>query len=193
MTLIDKRDGLTLIEILIILAVIGVLLAMGGSLASKFASYRSVDRVTTSISSTLQFVKLKAARQGLEYQAVLTFDPDAETLTIVTQRGNSNRGSDNYEDETSLTISVVNGVTVSPVNRTINFNPNGTLGGASGTIRITPSTDTKIKRCGRVVVSPFGRIRVVQGNWKSSPPPGVCCPIYDSPPGACEPGCTCPE
>ena len=175
MTLISKKDGFSLIELLVIVGIIGVLLAMGGIFSAQYANRRSVDRVTTTISSTLQFVKLKAARQGLEYRAVLTYDPTQETLTIVTLRGDSNRGSTSYQDETSQTIGVVNVVTISPTTRTFDFNPNGTLGGASGTININPTNNENGERCGRVVVSPFGRIRVIQGNWNSS---GGSCESY---------------
>ncbi|HEX3036937.1 MAG TPA: prepilin-type N-terminal cleavage/methylation domain-containing protein [Thermodesulfobacteriota bacterium] len=177
MTFISKKDGFSLIELLVIVGIIGILLAMGGIFSAKYANRRSVDRVTTTISSTLQLVKLKAGRQGLEYQAVLTYDPTAETLTVVTERGNSNRGSTNYEEETSQTIEVVDGITISPTNRTFNFNPNGTLGGASGTINVTPTSGEDRERCGRVVVSPFGRISVIQGNWNSSG--SGSCEAYD--------------
>lgn len=171
MTSIGKRDGFSLIELLVIVGIIGVLLAMGGIFSAQYANRRSVDRVTTTISSTLQLVKLKAGRQGLEYRAVLTYDPTEETLTIVTRRGDSNRGSASYQDETSQTIQVVNSVTISPANKTFDFNPNGTLGGppnGAGTINISPTSGENRERCGRVVVSPFGRISVIQGNWDSS-------------------------
>lgn len=163
MNFIEKREGITLIEVLIVSVIMGVVITITGTISGKFAERRSVDRVTTAISSTLYITKLKALRHGLEYQAVFTFVPEKKTLTIVTERGNSNRGSDKYEEETSQTIRVRDGVIINPPNKAYNFNPNGTLGGASGTVRIEP-TSKNIKRCGRIVVSPFGRIRVIQGN-----------------------------
>jgi len=166
-SLLKDREGFNLIEVLLVTGIIGIVLALAGNLSGKFAGRRSIDRITANVSSTLQIVKLKALRHGLEYQAVFTFDSNEKTLNIVTQRGNSNRGSDRYEEETSQKIRVKEGVVVTPANRRFNFNPNGTLGGVSGNITIRP-TNNNTKRCGRIVVSPFGRIRVVQGNWNGT-------------------------
>jgi Tfp pilus assembly protein FimT len=164
MDFIGKKEGITMIEVVIVSVIIGVIIAITGTISGKFADRRSVDRITMNISSTLQIMKLKALRHGLEYQAAFAFNSGEKTLTIVTQRGNSNRGSDEYENETSQTIRVEEGLTITPANKTYNFNPNGTLGGTSGTVTIRPTTEN-ITRCGRIVVSPFGRIRVIQGNW----------------------------
>ncbi len=164
---IKRREGFNLIEVLLAMAIISALLASAGALSSKFADRRAVDRITANISSTLQLVKLKSLRHGLEYQAVFTFDSEEKILNILTQRGNSNRGSDRYEEETSQEIRVKEGVIISPANRRFNFNPNGTLGGLSGTVTIR-TANNNIRRCGRIVVSPFGRIRVVQGNWNGT-------------------------
>ena len=177
MTLIRNREeeGLTLIEILAVVAVMGVVIAIAGSISGEFAERRSVDRVTTAISSTLYISKLKALREGLEYQTILSYDPAGRTLTIVTQRGDSNKKSNNYVELTSQTINVRQGITVTPFNKTYNFNPNGTLGGASGTITIKPEDGSRVNRCGGIIVSPFGRIRVIQGNWNRGN--SVCQPI----------------
>ncbi|MBI2485485.1 MAG: prepilin-type N-terminal cleavage/methylation domain-containing protein [Deltaproteobacteria bacterium] len=141
MNFIEKREGITLIEVLIVSVIMGVIITITGTISGKFAERRSVDRVTTAISSTLYITKLKALRHGLEYQAVFTFVPENKTLTIETERGNSNRGSDIYEKETSQTIRVTEGITITPATRKYNFNPNGTLGGASGTVRIEPTSE----------------------------------------------------
>jgi hypothetical protein len=113
----------------------------------------------------------------LEYQAVLTFDSTAKTLTILTQRGNSNRGtcSTCYITESSQIIDVKQ-VTLSPTSKTFNFNPDGTLGGASGTVNIQPASGKNGERCGQVVANLFGRIRIVEGNWISSS--SSCSPVY---------------
>jgi Tfp pilus assembly protein FimT len=161
---IEKEEGITMSEILIVSMVIAVVIGITGAISTKFAERRSVDRITMNISSTIQIVKLKALRHGLEHQAAFAFNSGEKTLTIVTQRGNSNRGSDEYENETAQTIRVEEGIAIIPPNKTYNFNPNGTLGGTSGTVTIRPTTQN-ITRCGRIVVSPFGRIRVIQGNW----------------------------
>jgi Tfp pilus assembly protein FimT len=177
MAFMDKRDGFSVIELLFIMGVASILMVMGGILAGKFAKRHSTDSVTRTISSSLQLIKLKSAKQGLEYQAVLTFDSTAKTLTIVTQKGNSNRStcSTCYVTESSQIISVKQ-VTLSPTSKTFNFNPDGTVGGASGTINIQPASGNNGERCGQVVVSPFGRISIVEGNWNSSS--SSCSPVY---------------
>lgn len=164
MDFIKKKEGITMIEVVIVSVIIGVVIAVSGTISAKLADRRSVDRITMNMSSTLQIMKLKALRHGLEHQADFGFDLGKKTLTIKTWRGNSNRGSNEYENETSQTIRVEEGLTITPPNKTYNFNPNGTLGGTSGTVTIRPTTKN-ITRCGRIVVSPFGRIRVIQGNW----------------------------
>lgn len=172
---VENQFGVTLIEGLIVIGVMAVVIAVGGTMISKYSANRNVDRITRIISSTLQIMKLKSARHGVEYQAVLNYDDTGKVLSIVTQRGNSNRGSDNYITESSQTVSILSAIVIAPANKTFNFNPNGALGGASGSINIRPTDDAKLKRCGKVIVTPFGRIRVLQGNWDGT----SCDPIRE--------------
>jgi Tfp pilus assembly protein FimT len=177
MGFMERREGLSLIELLVVMSFISILVLMAGVLSARFAARHSTDDVTRTISSTLQLIKLKASRQGVEYQAVLTFTSSKNTLTVVTQRGNSNRGtcSTCYVTETSQIINV-QGIALSPASQTYNFNPDGTLGAASGTIKIMPSDGVGGKRCGKVIVSPFGRIRIIEGSW--DPSANDCNPAY---------------
>lgn len=206
MRLIEKRDGFGIIETLLVIGVIGILVAMGGTLAAKFSIRKSVDRITGDISSSIQITKLKAARQGVEYRTLFasctedldTTDPNCsvcpdytdysagdETLTIIRERGNSNNDStswcveattrDRMPGEITLDLSTMDDDPYRYV-----FNPNGTLGGSSGTLKIKPtglSAENRGKRCGKIVVSPFGRVRAIQGNWYPLPVPGDCKPI----------------
>jgi Tfp pilus assembly protein FimT len=175
MTEFAKENGLSIVEVLIVAGVISMLVVIGGSMTSSFFVNRKVDNITRTISSTLQIAKLKSARRGVEYQAVISYDNANKSLTIAMQIGDSNRGSDKYTTETSQKLNVLNGITITPPNKIINFNPNGTLGGSSGSITIRPTEGTKIRRCGRIVVTPFGRIRVLQGNWDGT----TCKPIRE--------------
>jgi len=201
--LIEKRDGFTIIEALVVIGVIGILVAMGGSLAVKFHIRNSVDRITGDISSSAQISKLKAGRQGVEYRTLFascagdldTTDPNCfvcpnytdyiagdETLTIIRERGNSNNASTNWCVEATTrdkipSVITLDLATLDPNPRRYVFNPNNTLGGSSGTVDIKPSSPGRGKRCGKIVVSPFGRIRAIQGNWIEVPPPGDCQPI----------------
>src|SRR3972149_11315200 len=199
MRLIEKRDGFSIIEALVVLGVIGILVAMGGSLAANYSIRKSVDRITGDISSSLQIAKLKAARQGVEYRTLFascdldTADPNCfvcpdytdyiagdETLTIIRERGNSNIGSTSWCVESNVTGKIPSKITLDlsslqdePMR--YSFNPDGTLGAESGTVNINPTSDVKGQRCGRIVVTPFGRIRAIQGNWDAAS--DTCKPI----------------
>ncbi len=175
MTQFAKENGLNIVELLIVGGMISILIAIGGSIGSRFFVNRKVDNITRTISSTLQIAKLKSAKHGVEYQAVISYDKSKNSLNIAMQVGDSNRRSERYTTETSQELNVSNGINITPSNKIINFNPNGTLGGSSGSITIRPSDGTKITRCGRIVVTPFGRIRVIVGNWDGA----TCKPIRE--------------
>lgn len=161
-------------EILIVISIMTVLLGMGGALAAKFANRRSVDRVTTTIASTLQVAKLKAARQGVEYQVSFAFDPDQRDLTIVTEIGDSNNGSTTFTEESSQTIKVQPGITIDPPNQTFTFNPSGTTSSEiNQEVNLEPDSDKKGDRCGVVTASVLGRVANIQGNWDPSED-GMC-------------------
>ena len=154
MRLIEKRDGFSIIEALLVLGVISILIAMGGSLAVNFSIRKSVDRITGDISSSIQIAKLKAARQGVEYRTLFascaddldTTDPNClvcpdytdyiagdESLTIIRERGNSNNASTNWCVEATtrdkmpsvITLDMSSLLTTDPYRYT--FNPDGTL------------------------------------------------------------------
>jgi prepilin-type N-terminal cleavage/methylation domain-containing protein len=199
MTFMKKRDGFTLVELLVVIGVAGVLLALGGTIATKFVARHSTDTVTRTVSSTLQLTKLKSSRQGLEYRAIFAkcsnldaTDPKCpkcstyvdyksgdDTLTISTERGNSNSKSTTWCNESSQTINI-QGLTLSltvPSNPyRYSFNPDGTLGPDNGTVNINPADGGGGKRCGQVVANPLGRIRIVEGTWNSSS--NTCSPVY---------------
>jgi Tfp pilus assembly protein FimT len=167
--------GFTLIEALIVAGVMALLVVIAGAAVSRYSLNRKVDSITKTISSTLLIAKLKSARYGVEYQAVITYDDSNKILSIEMQRGDSNRGSTIYKSEISQSLNILGGIKITPKSKAINFNPNGTLGASSGTINIRPTDDANTKRCGKVVVTPFGRIRVLQGNWDGS----ECSPIRE--------------
>jgi len=170
-----QKSGFSIIEILIVIAFISILLAMGISVTSKFAARRSIDDITYKISSSLSRTKLQAARSGVEYVTDLKMENGI--LTINTYRGSSNRDSDFstklepteagcLEDppdtscpSNTLAIDIKDDFIVvaqdatDPINKSVQFNPGGTLG-PGGTINIRPSSDeTNINKCGKVVIS----------------------------------------
>ncbi len=170
-----REAGFNVIELLVIAGMISMMVVIGGSLANRFFVNRKVDNITRTISSTLQLAKLKSARHGVEYQAVTNYDDSDKSLTIEMQVGDSNRRSGKYKTETSQELNLSNGIIITPPRKIMNFNPNGTLGGSSGSITVRPSNGTKVSRCGRIVVTPFVRIRVIVGNWDGS----ACKPIRE--------------
>ncbi|GIW46834.1 MAG: hypothetical protein KatS3mg078_0711 [Deltaproteobacteria bacterium] len=185
-----KTGGFSVTELLIVIGVMAVVLAIAGVLSSKVYSRRSVDSVLRNVSSALQIAKLKAARHGVEYRVELNYSPEEKILSIVTSRGKSNRGSTTYQEETQQTVEVLDGFTVEFLKEepdgvelsnigVFDFNPNGTLGEASEiiTVEIKPDSTSSVKRCGQIVVSPFGRIRIVEGNWIKSGQQQLCYPI----------------
>jgi len=123
MTLIHKKDGFTIVEALIVAGVMGLLIAIAGTMVSKYLVSRSFDNAMKDMSSTLQMSKMKAARHGVEYRAVFSrctnvdeTDPDCpvcntyvdfaigdDTMTMSIERGNSNRGSDKWCIESTIT------------------------------------------------------------------------------------------
>lgn len=167
-----KNEGYSIIELLIVVGFISILLMMGMSVSSKFAERRSIDDITYKISSSLSRTKLQAARSGVEYVTDLIMDEGI--LTINTYRGSSNRDSvfdRDLEPTNTLAIDIKDNFIVvaqdetDPIDKSIEFNPGGTLGRA-GTINIRPSSEeTNITKCGRVVISSLGRIRTAVGNW----------------------------
>ena len=175
-----------MIEVLIVTGVIALTAVMGGMLASRFTTSRSVDDITRNIASNLQVAKLKSIRQGVEHRAVFSScsrldDSDSECpvckkynkyktgddrITLSIERGDSNRGSRLWCLESTYQKRIQGSMTLTLPSQPSHFNPNGT--GTAGTYRIKPSANSSVKRCGKVVVSPFGRIRVIQGNWNGT-------------------------
>jgi len=176
----------SLIEVLIVTGVIAMTAVMGGMLASRFATSRSIDDITRNIASNLQVAKLKSIRQGVEYRAVFSSCSDLDgsdpacpvcntykkyktgddRITIAIERGDSNRGSTLWCIESTFEKRIQESMTLALPSQPSHFNPNGT--GNAGTYRVKPSATSKVKKCGKVVVSPFGRIRIIQGNWNGT-------------------------
>ncbi len=172
------KNGFTLLELLVVVAVISIVVIMAGSLSSVFALRRDVDDVSYRIASTLNLVKLQALREGVEFRAQFTYNSENNTLSITTFRGDSNRNSSIFTQLATQQISLINDYEMTPTTTSIEFNPNFTAGGA-GSIQIKPISDssTKVKKCGNIVVSPFGRIRTIIGNWDTGSE--ECKPIID--------------
>ena len=62
MGIYKEKNGFTVIETFIVIAIISLLLYMGGTISSKFALRRGIDDTANRITSELNLIKLQAAR-----------------------------------------------------------------------------------------------------------------------------------
>jgi len=176
-----KNDkGFSIIEVLIVITIISVLLAMGGSISSKFATRRSIDNVAHKVSSYLNLVKLQAVRNGVEYRTVLNFDDTESEISFKTERGDSNRNSSNWTETSSEVLKMTNNYEIIPTGADISFSfsPSSTVSFDNGqTLTIKPKSESNIIKCAIVAVNNFGRIRTILGRWDFVST--TCKPIFD--------------
>ena len=166
--ILKGTKGFTLIELLVVITIISVITGLGINVTNKFADRRSVDNITSRISTQLNLSKLLSAKHGVEHKTVLHFNNQILTMTI--QRGNSSQRSFNWEDISSHSIEVLADYTITPSNKSFHFNPNNTLGQTGSRLCIKPTNPatSKIKKCGMIIAHSFGRIRTIQGNWDAT-------------------------
>ncbi len=187
----SNYKGFTLIELIVVAGIAAIVIGIGSfAITSKFAMRRSVDQVGGKINASLQIAKVRAARQGVEYCTVLSFDSNEHILTIENKRGDSNVGSTNYESESIQNLKVLSDYTIIPSNIEIKFDPEGVIEDvdedcisldttpANVSITIDPIDQTsQIFKCGEVVVSSLGRISFTIGNYNFTD--NECRPILD--------------
>ena len=173
-----RSEGMTIVELLVAVSIIGIMTVMGGVLTTKAFLRRQADFVTTNISSQLQLMKFSALRKGVEHSVDLTYEPgciDVENrlcnlLTITTSRGNSNRSSTVFLPLNTVIVRVPDSMAVDiPAPVTYIFRPDGRMAAGGGTlINVFPTAGSRQKRCGEVIVNNFGRVSVTEGNWNTS-------------------------
>jgi len=218
MNRLENKKGFTIMEALVVTGIIALLVSMSGAIVSKYTVSRSFDDTMKGMSSMLQMAKMKAARHGVEYRAVFalctnlnTTDEDCtvcdayqdfasgdDTITMSIERGNSNRGSDRWCIESTITKKISNYMDLDmtdipeSVPYRCGFNPNGFVVDENGSpmtidpvpdnnndrfsMSIVPSANAEVNRCGIVDLwVPLGRISVLQGNWDGT----TCEPIRE--------------
>ena len=159
----NRQAGFTLMELMIVVAVIGILATVGGvTLVNQLPHYRLKGDAGT-IQRSFMTARTQATSSGLQY--AIEFDLDATPQEYVLQQGNANNGSTawralSYRKElsTGVTIAQVNDGSAKTSGKVkIIFNPNGTSG--TGEVRLGSATHGY-----RVWLTPTtGRVQLHEG------------------------------
>ena len=153
------RNGFTLIELMIAVAIISIIAAIGGVAFNRQLPEYRLSGDTRAIASSLMLARMKATSTGIQH--AIEFDLDANPQRYVLQRGNASSGSTNWTDlpytrELSSGVKIKslvdNAFTYNSGTHEIVYNPNGAydssglgqvdLEGGNGeyAIHITPTT-----------------------------------------------------
>jgi len=151
--------GFTLVEILIVIAIFGVLTAIAAPGISAWVETFKFKNTIREIGITMQLARMKAIASGVEYRVV--FNLDAETFCL--ERGNQADGSDTWIPE-GVVIDVSSWADIAFVNsyttgkRNKQFNSNGTS--STGSIRLNNAKGKKYK----ITLTPAtGYITIAEG------------------------------
>ena len=156
--------GFTLIELMIVIAIISIVVGIGGVAFNKELPHYRLRGDTRTVASSLIMARLKATSTGLQY--AVEFDLDANPHKYVLQEGNLSSGStswadQNYRRKLSATVSIAQvtddgGAKTSGIARVI-CNPNGSSG--TGQVFLGSVADGY-----KVILTPAtGRVQTIKG------------------------------
>ena len=152
----SRNKGFTLVELMIVIAIIGVLAAI---ITPSFLSWRDRSKVrgdATELRAAFESTKLRAIKHNTN--AVVTF-PDATSYQAYVDTNNNNVRDAGEVIITTRTLAP--GVTITTNTFTGNdmaFNPRGMANGPNSTGRIVMTSPGGASY--EVVVSSFGRVRM---------------------------------
>ena len=116
-----KDAGVTAIELIVVIAIIGTLTAIGVPNYLIYKSNYSLKGAVSTLRGDLHGTKMLAIKRGVEYRVVFT----ASGYTI--QRGNKSSGSDAWTVEFTKDFSEYEGVYVESSTGDPIFSPKGTV------------------------------------------------------------------
>ena len=159
----NRSKGFTLTELMIVIAVIGVLATVGGIAINRELPHYRLKGDAGTIHRSFMTARTQSTSSGLQY--AIEFDLDASPQKYVLRRGNANSGSTtwtmlSYKKELSpgVTIAQINDGAVKTSGKVqIIFNPNGSTG--LGEVRLGSAAHGY-----RVWLTPTtGRVQVQEG------------------------------
>lgn len=127
--------GFTFVELMTVIAVIGILAGIGGVALNKELPKYRISGDARSLASSLMLARMKATSSGVQY--AIQFDLDSNPQEYALQRGNANSGSTSWTDESyerklsagvNMTQVVDDGGSHITGNARIIYNPTGSSG-----------------------------------------------------------------
>lgn len=175
--------GVTLVELMVTLAVLVILVAVGAPELSRFIAQRGVVAQADTVIADLQFARSEAMKRGLPVTLCLSANPTATTPSCAAASKDWSTGwiifvdrlaaAGAYQEKEEL-LRVQQGIRSGAFgpkddHSVITFNAMGMTPGNKLSFKVTPrggSTDQHMNRC--VVLTAQGRVRSEAGSCSSS-------------------------
>lgn len=170
-------NGFTLVELMVTLAILTLLLAIGVPSMQGFLASRQAQAQADTFASALRYARSEALKRSQTVTMCLTTTPDTVTPTCNAAGTDWNSGWLIFVGTTAVAPTVLPNLllnvqqsiastnTISAPRTSIAFTPDGLSVGATGSFEVT-SHDGNHKSC--VVLSNQGRVRMVKGACPSS-------------------------